>query len=102
MAQTNHELSSIAGCDESTKTSSEQQTATAPMQEEAAAIPPEDEALYSDFTSRQRSVIVYMVSLAAIISPFSGTLYYPALPILAEDYRVSQTLIQLTVTVYQV
>lgn len=57
---------------------------------------------FSVFSHRQKFTAVYVVSLVAVVSPLAGTMYYPALPILARDFGVSDTTIQLTITVYQV
>jgi len=57
---------------------------------------------FSVFTSRQKMMTVYIASFVAMVSPLSATLYYPALTTLAADYHVSQSLMQLTITVYQV
>ena len=66
-------------------------TATAPV-----------EPLYSVLTPRQKQVTVMIVSFVALISPLSGNIYYPAIPALTREYHVSTTLIQLTITLYQV
>ncbi|KAH8759969.1 putative MFS transporter [Diaporthe sp. PMI_573] len=66
-------------------------TATAPV-----------EPLYSVLTPRQKQVTVMIVSFVALISPLSGNIYYPAIPALTREYHVSTTLIQLTITLYQI
>lgn len=60
------------------------------------------EPLYSVFTSRQKRMIVMIVSFLAMISPLSSTIYYPATTYLATEFHVSDAMIQLTITTYQV
>jgi hypothetical protein len=69
-----------------------------PVTEASAPVEP----LYSVFTARQKRVIVMVVSFVAMISPLSGTIYYPATTYLATEFNVSISLIQLTITTYQV
>lgn len=63
---------------------------------------PVEPPLYSVFTARQKRMTVIIVSFVAMISPLSGTIYYPALTSLAADLNVSISLIQLSITTYQV
>lgn len=58
--------------------------------------------LYSVLTSRQKRTAVMIVSFVAMISPLSGNIYYPATTALAREFKVSESLIQLTITTYQV
>ena len=71
----------------------------APVIEASAPVEP---PLYSVFTARQKRMTVIIVSFVAMISPLSGTIYYPALTSLAADLNVSISLIQLSITTYQV
>lgn len=57
---------------------------------------------YSVFTSSQRRYIVFMASWAGFFSPVSSQIYFPALNTLARDLRVSNSLINLTLTSYMV
>lgn len=57
---------------------------------------------YSALTHGQRGFLLAVASLAATISPASTTTYYPAITPLATDLHVSVTLINLTITTYQV
>ncbi|BCR97120.1 uncharacterized protein AKAW2_30439A [Aspergillus luchuensis] len=57
---------------------------------------------YSHFTNYERIFIIAMAALASLMSPISSQIYYPALPVLAGHYRVSDTLINLSVTVYMI
>lgn len=60
------------------------------------------EPLYSVFTKHQKLFIVFIASWAAFFSPVSNTIYLPALNALALHLRVSDTLINLTLTSYMV
>ncbi|RFU26052.1 hypothetical protein B7463_g10283, partial [Scytalidium lignicola] len=57
---------------------------------------------YSIYTSRQKAVIITIVSVAATFSAFASNIYFPAIPTLAKDLAVSAELINLTVTSYMV
>jgi MFS family permease len=56
--------------------------------------------IYSAFTTSQKRFIVFMASWAGFFSPVSGQIYFPALPSLARDLKVSNTLINLTLVSY--
>lgn len=58
--------------------------------------------VHSVFTKNQKRFIVSMASWAGFFSPVSGNIYFPALNSLASDLRVSNTLINLTLTSYMV
>jgi hypothetical protein len=57
---------------------------------------------FSIFTSSERRFIVVMASLAALFSPLSANIYYPALNALSEDLHESLSNINLTITTYLV
>jgi len=57
---------------------------------------------FSIYSPREKKFIVLMASLAALLSPLSANIYYPALNILADELSVSSTLINLTITAYLV
>ena len=57
---------------------------------------------FSIFTSRERNFVVIMASLAALFSPLSANIYYPALNTLSEDLHESLSKINLTITTYLV
>lgn len=46
--------------------------------------------------------ITFMAALAGFFSPISSQIYFPALPILAQYYGKTTTLINLTVTTYMI
>lgn len=58
--------------------------------------------VYSVFSKNQKRFIVFMASWAGFFSPVSGQIYFPALNPLAKDLRVSDSLINLTLTSYMV
>lgn len=60
------------------------------------------EAPFSIFTTGQKQLIVFLAATAGVFSPITGSIYFPALNILAQDYHVSNSLINLTVTTYLV
>ena len=60
------------------------------------------EAPYTIFDSRTKAFITFTVSMAALISPFAATLYYPSLNPLAKALHVTPSLINLSITTYMV
>jgi hypothetical protein len=71
-------------------------------QQQSGAKDAEPELPFSIYGSREKKFIVLMASLAALLSPLSANIYYPALNTLADELRVSLTLINLTITAYLV
>lgn len=57
---------------------------------------------YSMFSKRQKQCIVAMASFAGAFSPLSANIYFPALNTLAQEFNVSKTLINLTLTTYMI
>ncbi|KZT60492.1 MFS general substrate transporter [Calocera cornea HHB12733] len=57
---------------------------------------------YTAFKRWQVWVIVYMASIAALFSPLSSNIYFPAIPTVATAFNVSIELINVTVTVYMI
>ena len=72
-----------------------------PPSEKPKPVTPADKS-YSSFSYSQKLIITIMASWAAFFSPLSANIYYPIFNILADDFNVSNTLINLTVTVYMV
>ena len=72
-----------------------------PPSEKTKPVTPADKS-YSSFSYGQKILITIMASWAAFFSPLSANIYYPIFNILADDFKVSNTLINLTVTVYMV
>ncbi|KAM0796071.1 chloramphenicol resistance protein [Usnea florida] len=58
--------------------------------------------VYSVFSDRQRKFIVFMVACAGFFSPLSANIYFPALNALSRDLKVSNELINLTLTSYMI
>ena len=57
---------------------------------------------YSAWSIQQKHFLVFMASGAAFFSPLAANIYYPVFNVLAKDFHVSNTLINLTVTTYMV
>ena len=57
---------------------------------------------FSILSPSERRFIVLLASLAALFSPLSANIYYPALNTLSEDLHVSLSKINLTITSYLV
>ncbi|KFY24730.1 hypothetical protein V493_05055 [Pseudogymnoascus sp. VKM F-4281 (FW-2241)] len=57
---------------------------------------------YSVFSKRQKQYLVFMVTVAAFISPTSANIYFPALNPLAKDLNVSDALINVTLTSFMI
>jgi len=62
----------------------------------AESIPPP----WSVFTTKEKRWIVFFTACAGFFSPLSANIYFPALNALAADLKVSDSLINLTVTSY--
>ena len=59
-----------------------------------------DQVRYSTFNKRAKYGIVSIVALAGFFSPLSANIYFPALPYIGSDLKVSIELINLTITAY--
>ncbi|ODM15128.1 hypothetical protein SI65_09367 [Aspergillus cristatus] len=57
---------------------------------------------YHVFSRTRKLQIVYIVSAAAIFSPLSSNIYFPALGAVSKSIGVSMSLVTLTVTVYMI
>lgn len=60
------------------------------------------EAPYSTFTLMEKRLIVLAASLSAFFSPLTAQIYFPALNVVANDFGVSTSQINLTVTTYMI
>ncbi len=58
--------------------------------------------IYSVFSSRAKTIIVITASISTFFSPLTANIYFPALNTIAFDLKVSDTLVNLTVTTYMV
>lgn len=57
---------------------------------------------YSALSESHRTALLSLASLAAGISPASTSTYYPAITLIAKDLNVSISLVNLTISAYQV
>ena len=57
---------------------------------------------YSAFTPAMKKWITVMVAVGSFISPVTANIYFPALNSIAEDLRVSTSLVNLTLTTYMI
>ena len=73
---------------------------TEPENASQERLPPEPP--YSIFTPSEKRFIIIIASLAALFSPLSANIYYPALNTLSEDLHESLSKINLTITTYLV
>ncbi|KAG9593539.1 MFS general substrate transporter, partial [Aureobasidium melanogenum] len=55
---------------------------------------------FSVFTLTEKKLIVLTISFIGLVSPLSGSIYFPAINTLAKDLHVSTSDINLTVTTY--
>ena len=72
------------------------------QQEQESGKQQTQEPPFSVFSVREKRFIVIMASLAALFSPLSANIYFPALNTLSADLHVSLTKINLTITTYLV
>jgi MFS family permease len=57
---------------------------------------------YSIFSRRMRIWITFMATVASVVSPMTAHIYFPALDALAEELKVSISLINFTLTSYMI
>lgn len=62
----------------------------------------QSQPLYSTFSQSQKYFITAMVTFAAFFSPVSASIYFPILNTLASNLKVTNTLINLTITSYMI
>ncbi|KAJ5164881.1 Major facilitator superfamily domain general substrate transporter [Penicillium coprophilum] len=67
------------------------------LESQVPVLPP-----YHVFPRSRKLLMVIIVSLAAIFSPLSSNIYFPALTDVAEELNVSMTLATLTITIYMI
>lgn len=58
--------------------------------------------VHSTFTKGQKQYIVFLVAFGGLFSPLSANIYFPALNALSKDLKVSNELINLTLTTYMI
>ncbi|KAH8657820.1 major facilitator superfamily domain-containing protein [Xylariales sp. PMI_506] len=57
---------------------------------------------YTVLTRPYRLMLVTIVAMTGVVSPLTGAIYFPALNTLADDLGVSTSLINLSITTYQI
>ncbi|CAM6031690.1 unnamed protein product, partial [Sphagnum compactum] len=66
---------------------------------QGTAIPGED---YSIFTVGQKKLMIMTASLASLFSPMATAIYYPSLDTISKDLNVTNSKINITVTIFLV
>jgi MFS transporter, DHA1 family, multidrug resistance protein len=56
--------------------------------------------IYASYSSRQQRLILLAGAMISILTPFTDTVYLPALESVGEDLHCSQTMVALTVSFY--
>ncbi|TDZ49699.1 Itaconate transport protein [Colletotrichum trifolii] len=76
----------------------------ADLEDVEIAAPAEDATppRYSIYTTWEKRFLVLGASLAAFFSPFTAQIYLPALTVLAQDFHVSDSDMNLTLTTYMI
>jgi hypothetical protein len=59
----------------------------------------QSEVAYSVYSRSQKAIIVTIVSLAALFSPFTINIYFPAILDIADDLDTSLSLMNLSITI---
>ena len=90
-------IQNVIGNDQKIETQVDPATIELPSKEIVSTEPP-----YSTFTTNTKKLIILTASLAAFFSPLTSQIYFPALNTISADLKVSNTLINLTVTTYMV
>ena len=63
-------------------------------------VPTESQDIYTIFTLHEKQLIVFLLSLATLVSPLTATIYFPLLPLLKTHFNTSSQAINLTITIY--
>ncbi|KAI1028610.1 hypothetical protein LB503_002642, partial [Fusarium chuoi] len=61
-----------------------------------------EDSMHSTFPRRTKLWIIGMITISGFLSPLSLNIYFPVLPVLARDLGVTVSLINLSVTSYQI
>ena len=69
---------------------------------EALALDQDSHAPHTICTPWEKRLIVVTASAAGFFFPISANIYFPALNSLSRNYGVSETMVNLTVTVYMI
>lgn len=102
MMNVNHEMKNMAVLSISETLSSSTQLSVQPSGSTASSSHEKEVEPYHIYTKKQKWLLVYVVSLAAMFSPLSSNIYFPAIDSISTDLHTSTSLIALTVTVYMV
>lgn len=62
----------------------------------------EEDEVYSAFSAATRRFLTYFLGFAMVLSSLTATIYFPLIPMLANQFRVSVQAINLTITAYSV
>ncbi|KAL7285431.1 hypothetical protein ACG7TL_000528 [Trametes sanguinea] len=73
-----------------------------PADKPVATSEPPSKQPYSVYTSKEKWFIVAVTGFAAVFSPLTANIYFPAIPTIATAFHKSVELINLTVTVYMI
>ncbi|KAH8691476.1 major facilitator superfamily domain-containing protein [Talaromyces proteolyticus] len=73
-----------------------------PINPPANSPEPSGKAPHHIYNKKRKWLLVYIVSLAAMFSPLSSNIYFPAIDTIASDLNTNTSLVALTVTVYMV
>lgn len=60
------------------------------------------EPVYSVIPRRQKIIIILVVATSGLLSPLTGSIYLPAMNSIASDLKVKPSLINLSITTYQI
>ncbi|KAF7713215.1 Uncharacterized protein PECH_001612 [Penicillium ucsense] len=94
---------SVSSSSSSLSTQNEKQIpSSSPSSSDLESQTPSPAPVYHVFSRTQKLCMVYIVSLAAIFSPLSSNIYFPALGLISKNLDVSMSLITLTVTIYMI
>ncbi|KAG9009630.1 hypothetical protein FRB90_008258 [Tulasnella sp. 427] len=58
------------------------------------------EPVFSAFSKTEKWALISIASFTSLFSPLAANIYFPVIPLLADDFNVSISLMNLTVTVY--
>ncbi|GAA5876347.1 hypothetical protein JCM8547_008889 [Rhodosporidiobolus lusitaniae] len=59
-----------------------------------------EEEMYDRFSPRKKSVLVAIVSFAALLAPFASSSFLPSIPQICEDLDTTPSIINITVAIY--
>jgi Na+/melibiose symporter-like transporter len=80
----------------------ESRPSSSPVESPANDSKPSENIPFHILHKKQKWLLVYLVSLAAMFSPLSSNIYFPAIDTIATDLHTNTSLVALTVTVYMI